>query len=242
MSRLSSVVLLSWVFVAAAPAAIVYSTGFEPPKFTTGNLDGQDGWNGHTDAVPSAAKVQTGVFHSGTQAVKIDPALIYDSAWYQKDVSFDPVALHTPIVTVEWWMRLDGAQESGTYWGLDVYGTDDQRLGRLQVNSSNKVRFNGVTTSTTITRGVWYDYKLIFDYNTNKYEGFVNGVSVAAPAAMPHHHGFKDADLTRWGSTLDKCTDLAYFDDYSITTTTEVPEPASLTLLGLCALALRRRA
>lgn len=237
MTRLSLAIVLCWVS-AAAQAAVVYSKGFEAPTYVLGNLNLQDGWDGHTYAVPSAAKVQNSVVHSGTQAVRIDAASLSGSAWYEKHVDFDPVAEGTPIVTVECWMRLDGTTASGKAWGFDMYGTDDERVGYLQVNSSNKVRFNGVTTSTVITRGTWYDYKLIFDYTTNTYQGFVNGTAVAPAASMPHHHGFGDVDLTRWGSMLDKCDDKAYFDDLSITRT---PEPASLGLLALGALALLRR-
>jgi hypothetical protein len=237
MTRLSLAIVVCWAS-AAAQAAMVYSKGFEPPTFAVGNLDLQDGWNGHTHGVASLAKIQKSVVHGGTQAVMIDSAALSNSAWYEKHVDFDPVLLGMPIVTVDWWMRWDGVSASNAAIGLDVYGTDSKRVGYLQVNSSNKVKFNGVTTNTTITRGTWYDYKLVFNYTTNKYQGFVNGVSVASAAAMPNHHGFGDVDLARWGSTLNKCNDKAYFDDLSITTT---PEPASLSLLALGALALLRR-
>jgi hypothetical protein len=237
MTRLSLAIVVCWAS-AAAQAAMIYSKGFEAPTFVPGSLNLQDGWDGHTHGVASAAKVQTAIVHSGAQAVRIDGSAVANSAWYEKHVDFDPLALGTPIVTVEWWMRLDGATANGKAWGLDVYGTDDKRVGYLQINPSNKVKFNGATTNMTIARGVWYDYKLVFDYTTNKYQGYVNGTLVAPAAAMPHHHGFGDIDLTRWGSASNKCNDLAYFDDLTITTT---PEPTTLSLLGLGALALLRR-
>lgn len=237
MTRLTLAIVLCWTG-AAAQAALIYSNGFEAPVFTPGNLDLQDGWDGHTHGVASRAKVQTAIVHSGGQAVRIDSYALSNSAWYEKHVDFDPVAQGTPIVTVDWWMRWDGDSASNAAIGLDVYGTDNKRLGYLQVNSSNKVKFNGVTTTTTVTRGTWYAYRLIFDYNANTYQGLVNGVAVAPVAAMPNHVGFGDVDLTRWGASLNKCNDKAYFDDLVITRT---PEPAGLSLLGLGLLTLLRR-
>lgn len=236
MKRALLATVLCCALVAVAQATVVYSTGFESPAFTIGNLDGQNGWDGHTYGNPSAAKVQTGVTHAGSQAVKIDSGPIYPSAWYVKDVSFDPVAAGTPIVTVAWSMRLDTGSSNSSGWGVDVYGANGgSRVGYMQVDSTNHVKFNGVATGATITRGTWYDFALVFDYATHTYQGFVNGSSVAPAAAMPAYNGFGDADLTCWGAGYD----VAYFDDYSIVAT---PEPASLGLLALGALtALRRR-
>jgi MYXO-CTERM domain-containing protein len=236
MKRALLAALLCCALVAVAQASVIYSTGFESPTFTTANLDLQNGWDGHTFGTPSAATVQTAVTHAGSQAVKIDATPIPSSAWYLKDLSFNPVAAGTPIVTVEWWMRLDSGSSNSTAWGVDVYGSDGNRVGYMQVDSTNNVRLNNVATSTSITRGAWYDFKMVFDYTAHTYQGFVNGTPVGAAAAMPAYNGFGDADLAVWGAGYDK----AYFDDYSIVAT---PEPASFGLLALGALTvLRRRA
>lgn len=222
--------------VAVAQATIIYSTGFESPTFTTGNLDGQNGWDGHSFATASAAKVQTAVTHAGSQAVAIDASPIPSSAWYVKDLSFNPITAGTPIVTVAWSMRVDTGSLLSSAWGVDVYGSDGARVGYIQVDSTNTVKFAGSATTTTITRGTWYDFALVFDYAAHTYQGFLNGTTVAPAATMPSYNGFGDADLACWGAGYDK----AYFDDYSVVAT---PEPASLGLLALGALTvLRRRA
>jgi hypothetical protein len=234
MKRMLLAAILCSGLVAAAQASVIYSTGFESPTFSTGNLDGQNGWDGHTYGTASAATVQTATAHAGSQAVQIDSTPILNSAWYMKNLSFNPVTAGTPIVTVEWWMRLDTGSSNSSAWGVDVYGSDGNRVGYMQVDSTNNVRLNNVATSTSITRGTWNDFKMVFNYTAHTYQGFVNGTSVGAAAAMPAYNGFGDADLACWGAGYDK----AYFDDYSIVAT---PEPASFGLLAVGALSVLRR-
>jgi hypothetical protein len=52
-----------------AQAATIFSTGFEPPDFTTGPLAGQQGWSAIGGA---GGTVETGTVFAGVQAVGFD--------------------------------------------------------------------------------------------------------------------------------------------------------------------------
>jgi hypothetical protein len=54
------------VGATGAQAATIFSTGFEPPDYTTGALAGQQGWFG------SGGTVETGTVFAGVQAVGYD--------------------------------------------------------------------------------------------------------------------------------------------------------------------------
>jgi hypothetical protein len=57
---------------SAAPAQVVYSTGFENPPFANHSLlVGQDGWTAPPPFSPDAAVVATGIHADGHQALRV---------------------------------------------------------------------------------------------------------------------------------------------------------------------------
>ena len=57
-ARLSAfAVTLTLTFAPLASAQAIYTTGFEPPTFTLGDVDGQDGW-GHISNSPTGGAIE----------------------------------------------------------------------------------------------------------------------------------------------------------------------------------------
>lgn len=63
--------VLSLAFAATLDAPALYTTGFEPPTFHTGDVDGQDGW-GHLGNSPTGGTIVTSPVSTGTQALAIE--------------------------------------------------------------------------------------------------------------------------------------------------------------------------
>jgi|WetSurMetagenome_2_1015567.scaffolds.fasta_scaffold227577_2 hypothetical protein len=220
---------------APAQAVIIYSTGFEPPTFTTGELDAQDGW--YADVLGSAA-IQTSVVYAGSQALAIDSSPVPSSAWYYKAGAYDPIASGTPLVQASVQMRLGSVGTASGSWGLDVYASDS-RVGLMYVNNVNQVYIYDVegaaaiSTGITVTRDVWHSFELIMDYANDTYYGKVDGVSTVT-TNLGSQTNFSDADFRVTSAQYD----VSYWDNLSVTAT---PEPTSLALLALGALAAARR-
>ncbi len=234
--RKATVLVIVLGLVAAAHATVLYSTGFEPPTFVAGSsLVGQDGWLG--DNV-TAAQIQTAVVYAGTQAASFDSSPVV-SAWWWKVTPFDPVGAGEPIVEVSAQMRLGSVGTASGSWGIDVYDSAVSRSALMYVDSTNAVKIydvegaTAISTGITVTRDTWFSFKLVMDYANDTYYGVVNGVQTVT-TNLGSQLDLSDADIRVTGAQYDMC----YVDDFSIGA---IPEPASLLLLGLGALALRRR-
>jgi len=235
-----------------ASATVQLSTGFEPPTYTTGNLIGQNGWQGfNTNLDP--VTVQTGVVRTGTQAVKYDA-----TADNPDDVgaAWKPINQNVTTETqwaVQWDMRRDSGADSG--FGVGVYANNGNdwlgELGSFNQGGQNIVYFvaNGTggpslfgTNIPDPGPGNWGTYKIEMNYESQSYRVSVNGVyftqggAIADIPFMVAADSFSDADLTERFEPAG----VAYFDNLSIVSSA-VPEPASIGLASLALLGLAAR-
>lgn len=223
---------------SALAQTVVYSTSFEQPTFTPGNLApavglGQGNW-AIDYADPAAVQVvSTGSANTGSQVVRINanpssPAGGW--AWYDP-ININPVASGTPIVTAQYSMYIgSGATVSGG-WGMDVFASDLNFMGRVQVAGDNSVRVeNGLAgfqnTGVNVARDSWVTYKLVFDFTTNLYDVFVNSVLAADNYGFTPQTGIiGDFDFRH--NQQAAASDFALFDDYSITVA-PAPSPSAV--------------
>src|SRR5438270_6946310 len=114
-----AIAVFAFVLEDTVHAVTLYSTGFEPPIYVPGDINGQDGWttgvaNSSTggSGANSAALVTTNDPSSGIQALVLDGSRLTSSNGLQPSVfadhSFNFNANNTPILTLQADMRLDG--------------------------------------------------------------------------------------------------------------------------------------
>ncbi|HUR83015.1 MAG TPA: IPTL-CTERM sorting domain-containing protein [Thermoanaerobaculia bacterium] len=92
-----SIVVLSLFATLTLFAQSTYTTGFEPPTFATGDVNGQNGW-GHQSNSPTGGDIVTSPVHAGVQSL----------AFKTRNVLFDGVASHLYSA------RIDPAGETGS--------------------------------------------------------------------------------------------------------------------------------
>ncbi len=221
--RTSGIGLVAGVAFASSALAqtVIYETGFENPPFTSGAaLAGTDGWI--SQAAPATATfaiAQSSTFSAGAQGAETQGTQTTGSSWAWKDVAFNPVTAGTPFVTVQWDMNVS-TTGTITVVGIDCYSaTPFGRLIGVAVNATGVVQYivgtstAFVTTTTTVTRGQWYTFKIVYDFSSSTADIFVGSTQVASNVTFPAGTDFGDADLWEGGAG----TVHAYYDNFKIT-------------------------
>lgn len=245
---------------------IVDSHGFESPFFTTtfdgtGRLNGQpspagpDTW-AISGAGGSTAVIQSSIFKSGSQAVRVDRAASSDMRWA------DPVSgipsLSPAVITITWDMRVEQTISAGfgPLFGVEAYDAVDDfgLLGTLGVDASTgDVLFQDADTGfltetgSFATFGAWHSYKMELDYATHQYRVYFDGALLDTIGFVDQNNvvggldHFSDADIAAISAGTDSLTGTAYFDNFVVT---QVPEPSGILLgaLSMVLLGARRRA
>jgi hypothetical protein len=243
---------------ARAGAAVVtyYQTGFENPPFVLGNLNGQDSWeqlDGTATGNPTMV-IENTVANGGTQALGITTHGNTGSEF--TDFSYavpdkvaqnspaDQVATGAPLVNIRWDMRVDAATTRSTGWGLDVFDKQPGNSQTLAVSIDRAISqglpsMYGTTASGDPSNPVFLGngaadntfgtYLLQLNYQTRKYQLFLNGSPVGAPQdiATAANNGI-DIDF----HVVGRGQDTAYFDNL-VVTAGPVPEPATVGVLLL---------
>jgi hypothetical protein len=241
------------VLVAATPqpaaADVLYVTGFEPPTFTPGLLDGQDGWFAGLGL--NAAAISTQLPFTGLQSVRIDGSLaepidgIFGAA-YGRGLSYDPIASGTPLIRLAAEVNLTGAITPTTSFGvglsslMDGVAVANIQLGVREVGG-NFVSYlsNADAVSASLLGyqpGQWVNVSAVFDFDNRTVEGFVNGQIIGTVPFTSGVDNTLPAAFMFMSCPAQPLTGtLGYIDDLVIET---VPEPSILTLTGIGLLAL----
>jgi len=236
----------------------LYSTGFENPPFTTGALDGQDGWNSFGPGNPI---VENFFADTGSQAVFLDGSVATQSGPFHADASAGPLidlsadlAIFTSSSESQWQFAALSPGLAGYLGGINILPG-----GAIYDITASATQIGTFALATAFDSSAWVNVNLLFDIATQTYDISVGGVMLASNvpfcgsdigcsgAALTYGDGLFDT----FGQTSPGITaptnDSAYMDNYSVTlVTSSVPEPSSVlllltALLGGIGIELRRR-
>jgi hypothetical protein len=228
--------LVAFAVSTCFAASTILSTGFEAPTYSTGALKGQAGWLAapNNDTGASTATVQNSTVLSGSQALTVTKVANSDRRWAIPQTGYPTQR----FVIVDWDMRVSQATvltplAFGPFLGVETYDADvaPYVLGSLGVDATTgDVVYQDqaqdgiiVDTGSVINFDQWYHYRLVMDFSTDSYRGFLNGVQVATSAFVDVTLGldnFTDADIATFAVQPDPVsrgrTASAVFDNFTV--------------------------
>lgn len=205
--------------------------------------------------------MQSSIIASGSQAVEVTRASGSDDRW-AVPITGAPAQ---PLVCIEWDMRVEASTSTpggsfGPLFGIEAYDDDATsllRIGTLGVDAATgdvlytSMAAGLVETGTVVSFGEWNSYRMVLDFSSDTYYGFLNDdLLFSTDFESLGIDQFTDADIAAIAAGGDPGSQMAvgtaYFDNYLVFETddfSKIPEPSTLVLagLGVAALAYRRR-
>jgi hypothetical protein len=223
--------LLTLAGSSAHAAGTVMAVTFEPP-YAPGPLENNPGWV-TAGSGSSSAIVQNAFAHpsSGSQAVLVTRSANSDRHWA---VPQDRLNLPSQrFIAIDWDMRVSpatGGSGFGPFVGVDAYDANNsdssiKLLGALGVDASTRdVLFQNPSLSETefkVSYNEWYHYRILLDFSSHSYKGYVNGMEVVtSPFADGNLDDFTDADIAAFAAAPDTSSRAlsanAVFDNFVI--------------------------
>ncbi len=245
----------------SAPAATLYSTGFENPPFANGSqLLGQDGWSTAIPPFlnPNAATITNTIAAGGLQSVQVRGVDMVDApevapsaavGSYRRPLNFDSAAAGLPIVQIQSSVRLDGPTlGTGDFFTSNIAArTGDGFAGELSISSDGFVYgYDGTGDPTRlftapITLNAWHTLGILVDFAANTFAFSVDGTSSSAfafPAGEVSDVLVRESLVVyAYPDTLTnhRSDFTARYDNVSAVAT---PEPTSGLMLSLGSVAL----
>ena len=211
-SQTSNSVLLP---IAGAGSTTLYQTGFEPPSYALGPIDGQTGWGAIGTA--AATTVENTITGIGAQAVAVTMTGASGLFGAGLSNSFDALNTSTKVVVLSvdadlgggnpsWWTLLHASFNDATPSGHVEFNIDTS--GQINIYDG----FNGHPTGVYVTRGGWNHYELALDFSTRTVTASYNGTQVysGSPFGGTGHVVANPAFYAQLGGT-----DVGYFDNFS---------------------------
>jgi hypothetical protein len=227
-------------------SGVPFTTGFEFPTYNANQpLQNQSGWLwdgtaqgtvGHSNAI-----VQSAIAHTGNQAVRVTKAANSDRHWAVPTSNYPAPILTYPtqrFVTIDWDMRVTEAPASsnyGPFFGVDANDRTSglaRVLGSLGVEASTGlVLYQEAQTGFFADTGAnvpfdqWNHFRLVLDFITDSYKGFVNGIQVVSTGfvddtPLQDLHTFSDADIMTVAVDADtvsqSLTSTAFYDNFVV--------------------------
>ncbi len=207
------------VSALAAPGTL-YSTGFENPPFTLGNLAGQDGWQvssvcGLTG--PATGLVENTLVQSGSQAVSVDGSVTCQSGPYHSDSSTGPLIELSAGIYI-------ASSSSQTQWQFAGLGPGlAPFIGGVGILATGQIVAitAGLPTVGTWTYNAWNNLDFLFNFSTQTYAITLNGVPLASGLPFCGDNGpCAGAPVSTYGTSLFDTfgggNDTGYIDNFAV--------------------------
>lgn len=248
--------------ISSASVVPIYdSNGFEPPRFVVGPLVGQDvgpagpdGWV--TSGVGGVAAVVPSPSNPLNQVVQVTRTT--GDTFYFPEATV-PALQRYVLISYDLNVPSGVAQGGnfGPFFGVQAYdaatdptvphvlgtGGVDATTGEVIYEDANG--FQTTANDATVNFGTPNHFLIALDYQNQNYSLYLNGAAVATNVGFVDGAStkFTDADIAALAAQNEPPTETgtAYFDNYSVVTSDQVPEPASLGCLVLAGAPFLRR-
>jgi hypothetical protein len=243
----------------SAFAGSIFSTGFESPTYTVGNLGSQGGW-AEFNPSDSFQTVETGTVNSGLQAVYVGTN---QTATAQSGIYHTDTLSGGPLIDLSADLYIfSSTTESGwQFAGTGAVSTLTPFIGGFDLSSTGSLgtsdTIDGITAGFpvlgTFNLNTWNHVDLLFNFTTQTYTLSLNGTVIGSNLAFCGDNGpctsgipIAEGQFSSFFDVFASLTsnDLGVIDNVSLSSVS-APEPSTYALTGIALLAgavvLRRR-